>query len=154
MCARCPRISPHAIERAKERPSKHAKSPWAAESGHPLLLRGYALPIRPIRLFEHPEPIDAVAEVPDGPPLRFRWRRVMHEVISFEGPERIAPEWWKAQKALTRDYFRVEDKQGQRFWLFRAGLYERGENSADLSTQTERAVSPALPRWYMHGLFA
>jgi protein ImuB len=117
--------------------------------------RELALPIRPIRLFERPEPIDAVAEVPDGPPLRFRWRRVMHEVISFEGPERIAPEWWRAQKqARTRDYFRVEDKQGQRFWLFRAGLYERAERSADSFAQTEPAVNPALPRWYMHGLFA
>ena len=101
--------------------------------------RGF-LPARPIRLFEHPEPIDAIAEVPDGPPLRFRWRRVMHEVVSLEGPERIAPEWWKQQgQALTRDYFRVEDAQGQRFWLFREGLY---------------GAETAHPRWYVHGLFA
>lgn len=102
-------------------------------------LRAEALPARPIRLFEHPEPIEAIAAVPDGPPLRFRWRRVMHEVASLEGPERIAPEWWKQPGALSRDYFRVEDAEGRRFWLFREGLY---------------GAETARPRWYVHGLFA
>jgi len=97
-------------------------------------------PARPIRLFETPEPIDAIAAVPDGPPLRFRWRRVMHEVASLEGPERIAPDWWTGEApALSRDYFRVEDAEGQRFWLFREGLY---------------GAETAHPRWYVHGLFA
>ena len=95
---------------------------------------------RPLRLFEMPEPVEALAEVPDGPPLRFRWRRVMHEVAAIEGPERIAPEWWKADSSpLTRDYFRVEDREGRRFWMFREGLY--GQESQ-------------RPRWFMHGLFA
>ncbi len=96
------------------------------------------LPVRPIRLLQKPEPIEAVASVPDGPPIRFRWRRVLHEVAAIEGPERIASEWWRHQ-ALTRDYFRAEDSEGRRFWLFREGLYE---------TETTR------PRWFMHGLFA
>ncbi|MDR3408567.1 MAG: DNA polymerase Y family protein [Methylovirgula sp.] len=93
---------------------------------------------RPIRLLEKPEPIEAIASVPDGPPVRFRWRRVLHEVAAIEGPERIAPEWWK-HDALTRDYFRAEDAEGRRFWLFREGLYETGT---------------ARPRWFLHGLFA
>lgn len=94
---------------------------------------------RPIRLLERAEPVEALAMVPDGPPLRFRWRRVLHEVVAYEGPERIAPEWWKQEaQALTRDYFRVEDAQGRRFWLYREGLYER---------ETQR------PRWFLHGLF-
>ncbi len=97
------------------------------------------LPHRPIRLLLRPEPIEAIASVPDGPPVRFRWRRVLHEIAAIEGPERIAPEWWKNHAALTRDYFRAEDSEGRRFWLFREGLYE---------TET------ALPRWFMHGLFA
>ncbi len=96
------------------------------------------LPFRPIRLLQKPEPIEAIASVPDGPPVRFRWRRVLHEVAAIEGPERIASEWWRHQ-ALTRDYFRAEDSEGRRFWLFREGLYE---------TETAR------PRWFMHGLFA
>ena len=97
-------------------------------------------PRRPLRLFAKPEPIDAIAQVPDGPPIRFRWRRVMHAVSKAEGPERIAMEWWAAQDPKpTRDYFRVEDEAGRRFWLYRDGLYGR---------------EPFTPRWYMHGLFA
>ena len=94
---------------------------------------------RPIRLFEKAEPVETLAMVPDGPPLRFKWRRVLHEVVAFEGPECIAPQWWKQEiQALTRDYFRVEDRGGRRFWLYREGLYER---------ETQR------PRWFLHGLF-
>jgi protein ImuB len=95
--------------------------------------------LRPIRLLQRPEPIEAIASVPDGPPVKFRWRRVLHEIAAIEGPERIAPEWWKSEAALTRDYFCAEDSEGRRFWLFREGLYERG---------TPR------PRWFLHGLFA
>ncbi len=97
-------------------------------------------PARPVRLFGRPEPVDAVAEVPDGPPARFRWRRVLHEVATAEGPERIAMEWWRdeAGHALTRDYFRIESRDGLRAWLYREGLYG-GET--------------ATPRWFLHGLF-
>jgi protein ImuB len=97
-------------------------------------------PLRPLTLFEPPQPVEAMAEVPDGPPLQFRWRRVLHAVTRAEGPERIAPEWWCArQNAAMRDYYRIEDQEGRRFWLFREGLY--GD-----------PVGP--PRWFMHGLFA
>jgi protein ImuB len=102
---------------------------------------------RPLRLLQKPEPIEAVAEVPDGPPLRFRWRRALHEVIAAEGPERIGGAWWSEQDGhssgnLARDYFRVEDKSGLRFWLFRAGLYR------DL---TQYATAPT---WFLHGTYA
>ncbi|MDO8900385.1 MAG: DNA polymerase Y family protein [Phenylobacterium sp.] len=97
---------------------------------------------RPIRLFRRPEPIEATAPVPDDPPVQFRWRGQLHRVRLAEGPERIAEEWWKApiEAASTthvRDYYRVEDQAGARFWIFRAGLYEAG--------------APA--RWWLHGLF-
>lgn len=99
-------------------------------------------PDRPLRLFDRPEPVEAVAEVPDGPPLHFRWRRRRHEVSRAEGPERIAAEWWRKgpqETAVpTRDYFRVETREGHRFWLFRAGLYGRETSE---------------PRWFIHGLF-
>lgn len=97
-------------------------------------------PARPLRLFSRPEPVEAIAEVPEGPPLRFRWRRVMHDVARAEGPERIATEWWRPEDAgrATRDYYRVEDAEGRRYWLFREGLYGRETGS---------------PVWYMHGLF-
>ena len=97
-----------------------------------------ALAPRPLRLLIKPEPIEAVAAVPDGPPLRFRWRRALHEVAIAEGPERIEGAWWSEEGGPARDYFRVEDLAGHRFWLFRAGLYRE---MTDL-------------RWFMHGLFA
>lgn len=97
-------------------------------------------PRRPIRLFEPPQAIEALAEVPDGPPLRFRWRRVLHEVARAEGPERIAPEWWRVEPGTpSRDYYRIEDSQGRRFWVFRQGFYGQ---------------SGQPPRWFLHGLFA
>ena len=102
-------------------------------------------PLRPLHLFEPPQRIEVLAEVPDGPPVQFRWRRTHHRVARFEGPERIAAEWWQRQggyhegkSGLTRDYYRVEDASGRRFWLFRHGLYGERTN----------------PGWYMHGLFA
>jgi protein ImuB len=101
---------------------------------------------RPLRLLHRPEPIEAVAEVPDGPPLRFRWRRALHEVIAADGPERIEGAWWSEHNGnnanLARDYFRVEDKTGLRFWLFRAGLYRDVVHGA------------APPAWFLHGMFA
>lgn len=181
-------------------------------------------PSRPASLFEPPQPIEAIAPVPDGPPLRFRWRRIVHDIVLAEGPERIAPEWWRLDPFLAlacvgdeagtstrskplpredisryagavsasrlalensrpdalavlcgdesggsqqqmveapdrgaenvgretarplrdwlsevRDYYRVEDRQGRRYWLFRAGLWQPGDEP---------------PRWFMHGLFA
>ena len=93
---------------------------------------------RPLRLLTRPEPIDAVASVPDGPPLRFRWRRALHEVAAAEGPERIEGAWWSEQAGPARDYFRVEDAAGRRFWIFRAGLYR----------------DTAAPSWFLHGMFA
>jgi protein ImuB len=91
---------------------------------------------RPIRLFSPAQPIEALATVPDGPPIRFRWRRVLREVARAEGPERISGDW--TEGAATRDYYRIEDREGRRYWLYREGLY--GED--------------VTPRWFMHGFFA
>jgi protein ImuB len=98
-------------------------------------------PRRPLRMFAKPEPIEVpVTEVPEGPPTRFRWRRALHEVAFAEGPERIAMEWWRHQMPQpTRDYFRLEDANGRRFWVYREGLYGRETDVA---------------RWFLHGLFA
>lgn len=95
-------------------------------------------PLRPLQMFDPPQPVETLAEVPDGYPLKFRWRRVLHEVTRAEGPERISGEWWRTPNQRTRDYYRVEDREGRRFWLFRQGLY--GETPE--------------PRWFIHGLFA
>jgi protein ImuB len=111
---------------------------------------------RPLRLLTRPEPIEAVAEVPDGPPLRFRWRRALHEVTAAEGPERIESAWWSEHGGhpsgnLARDYFRIEDRSGLRFWLFRAGLY-RDLGREDLGRE-DLAHGAAAPAWFLHGTF-
>ncbi|MEM7768068.1 MAG: DNA polymerase Y family protein [Pseudomonadota bacterium] len=143
---------------------------------------------RPIRLLQRPERVEALAEVPDGPPRRFIWRRITRKVVRADGPERISPEWWtytapltaapspegasrkwltpkldpradaglirETRKALevedtgegvthrprARDYYRLEDEAGRRYWLFREGLYGDGRGGP--------------PSWYMHGFFA
>ena len=102
-------------------------------------------PLRPLSLLDPPERVEVIAQVPDGPPRQFRWRRQLYRIMRQEGPERIAPEWWRradghaGDPGLTRDYYRVEDEGGRRFWLFRHGLYARETDAPD---------------WYVHGLFA
>jgi protein ImuB len=104
-------------------------------------------------LFDPPQKLQVIAAVPaavsaaisEGPPQHFRWRGRPHRVLRQEGPERIAAEWWRRRgghadnPGLTRDYYRVEDDSGHRFWLFRHGL---------------RDEKPEHPDWYVHGLFA
>ena len=107
-------------------------------------------PPRPPFMLARPEPIVVIAEVPEGPPMRFTWRRLTRLVVRAQGPERIAPEWWRAIAAghdkqckdlfRPRDYYRIEDEAGARYWVFRDGLY-----------QTQAQAGP--PRWYLHGLF-
>ncbi len=125
-----------ALERAAQ--SGPSNGNWlTAEAGEPAM--------RPFRLFETPQRVEVMASIPDGPPRQFRWRRQLHQIVAYEGPERIAPEWWRrkggherGKGGLTRDYYRVEDSEGRRFWLFRHGMYEETPN----------------PPWYLHGLFA
>jgi protein ImuB len=102
---------------------------------------------RPLRMLAVPEPVEASFEVPDGAPLKFRWRRALHVVRRAEGPERIAAEWWREADAATRDYYRVEDDAGRRFWLFREGR-------ADPEIDPELQIPDGRPAWFMHGLFA
>jgi protein ImuB len=121
---------------------------------------------RPLRLLRRPEPVDVtLAEVPEGPPHSFRWRRAQYRIVRAEGPERIGSEWWLENPRVvrkenegdeeyedrrkqvieeraaqrTRDYFRIEDTEGRRYWLYRQGLYGLSEES---------------PRWFLHGMFA
>jgi protein ImuB len=103
-------------------------------------------PPRPVRLFAPPEPVEAFWVLPDDPPFSFTWRHRTHRVAAADGPERIAEEWWQPDGQLTegagapgaiRDYYRVEDASGRRFWLYRAGL-----------------PGDPPPRWFVHGVFA
>ena len=95
---------------------------------------------RPQRLFDRPEAIDVIYATPEGMPRRFVWRRAVHDIALVEGPERIAPEWWRQpSSARLRDYYRVEDAQGRRYWIYREGLIGDGRGG--------------LPGWFIHGLF-
>lgn len=97
---------------------------------------------RPVRLLPHPEPVETLALLPDHPPVAFTWKGVRRRVVCADGPERIFGEWWKreAETAAVRDYFRVEDETGARYWIFRAGDGEDGETGSQ--------------RWFLHGVFA
>ena len=126
----------HVPERAARRVPAigdgEAEIEWSASpAGEP--------PLRPIMIFTPPQPVETIAEIPEGPPYRFRWRRIWHDTVRVEGPERISPEWWRAAKEpKTRDYYRVEDRQGHRYWLYREGLYAREAGEV---------------RWFIQGLF-
>ena len=94
---------------------------------------------RPLKLLDRPEPISVIHASPDGLPRRFRWRGAMHEVTRAEGPERIAPEWWRERGAARlRDYYRVEDAEGRRYWIYRHGHAADGRGG--------------VPEWYLQGL--
>lgn len=90
---------------------------------------------RPIQLLSTPEPIQVTAPIPDYPPMLFRYKGKLHIIKKADGPERIEQEWW-LQEGPHRDYYAVEDAEGQRYWLYRSGHY--GENQ----------------QWYLHGFFA
>jgi protein ImuB len=95
---------------------------------------------RPQRLLDRPEAIDVIYATPEGMPRRFVWRRAVHDIARVEGPERIAPEWWRQpSSARLRDYYRVEDAEGRRYWIYREGLIGDGRGG--------------LPAWFIHGLF-
>jgi protein ImuB len=96
---------------------------------------------RPSRLLAHPELIDTVALLPDHPPVSFAWRGVRRRVKCADGPERVFGEWWKRDPELdaVRDYFRIEDDAGERYWVFRAG------DGEDPLTGSQR--------WFLHGIF-
>ena len=96
---------------------------------------------RPLKLLDRAEPIVVIHATPDGLPRRFRWRGSLHEVARAEGPERIAPEWWRERgSARLRDYYRVEDGEGRRYWIYRQGI--AGDGRGD------------TPDWFLQGLYA
>lgn len=111
---------------------------------------------RPTFLLQRPEPIDVIADVPDGPPARFHWRRISRRVVRASGPERISPEWWRligispaalarSKARRVRDYYEIEDEFGGRYWVFRAGLYQSHAEEDDDDAQH--------PAWFLHGMF-
>jgi len=138
------RLGPHAVRRPVPRASH---LPERAVRWHPPL---DPLPVsqgmlefhqRPLKLLDRAERIAVLYASPDGYPQRFRWRGEVHEVIRMEGPERIAPEWWREKSSVRlRDYYRIEDAEGRRYWIYRHGIAGDGRGGA--------------PDWYLQGLCA
>jgi protein ImuB len=96
---------------------------------------------RPLKLLDKPEAIAVLYAAPDGSPQRFRWRGAVHDVVRAEGPERIAPEWWRERSsARLRDYYRIEDAAGRRYWIYRHGFAGDGRGG--------------VPDWFLQGLYA
>jgi protein ImuB len=126
------RFESHLPERTSEWASAvTSPSPPLAGEGHYL---------RPQRLLDRPEAIDVIYATPEGMPRRFVWRRAVHDIARAEGPERIAPEWWRQpSSSRLRDYYRVEDQAGRRYWIYREGIAGDGRGGA--------------PNWFIHGLF-
>jgi protein ImuB len=91
---------------------------------------------RPLQLLPKPELIYVTAPIPDYPPMLFRYKGKLHKVINADGPERIEQEWW-LQQGQHRDYYIIEDENGHRFWIFRAGHY-----------------TDNMYQWFLHGFFA
>ncbi|RIV80837.1 DNA polymerase Y family protein, partial [Aurantiacibacter xanthus] len=109
--------------------------PLEPEPVHQEELRFHA---RPPKLLDKAEAISVLYASPDGYPRRFRWRGAVHEVARVEGPERIAPEWWRERgNARLRDYYRVEDGEGRRYWIYRSGLPDDGRGG--------------MPEWFLQG---
>lgn len=93
---------------------------------------------RPLRLWQHPVRLQAMAEIPDGPPLQITTNGERRRVATAFGPERIEPEWWRLGETMrVRDYWRVVDQTGGIHWLYRAGHY--GDHTP--------------PQWFRHGVF-
>ena len=138
------RLTPARLFRAV---SRQSHIPERAETWRPAIHSAHGCsphhalkPPRPPLLLERPERIEVLAEVPEGPPARFTWRRATRRVVRAEGPERVAPEWWHLHTpSRPRDYYRIEDERGGRYWVFRDGLYQHQKQEG-------------APCWYLHGV--
>ena len=163
-------VASHIPERAERRVTA-LQGPWLGPEIPVCDTSDFKLP-RPAFLLAPAEPIRVLAEVPDGPPVRFTWRRVTRRVARAEGPERIAPEWWRligertvSQEAVgdddgddlglgavvrtpppawrIRDYYRVEDEHGGVYWMYRAGIYPSSEPGVAATVATEATPDAA-----------
>lgn len=137
------RLGPDAVARPVPQPSH---SPERSQRWLPPLALSaggqgeLGLHRRPLKLLDRAEAISVVYATPEGLPRSFRWRGVVHSIVRAGGPERISPEWWRERStARLRDYYRVEDSEGRRYWIYRHEQF--GDRPG------------AAPDWYLHGLF-
>jgi protein ImuB len=138
------RLGPRAVTRPVARAShipERAQSWQPPLAPVPAVQQTLAFHARPLKLLDRPEPIAVLHAAPDGVPQRFRWRGEVREVARVEGPERIAPEWWRERSSVRlRDYYRIEDEAGRRYWIYRQGMLGDGRGG--------------VPDWFLQGLYA
>lgn len=91
---------------------------------------------RPLHLLPTPERIEVTAPIPDYPPMLFRHKGKLHRIVKADGPERMEQAWW-IQQGEHRDYYILEDEQGERYWVFRLGHYREDKSH----------------EWFLHGFF-
>jgi protein ImuB len=135
------KLGPSRVRRPRARESHvpERASGWAPAVSAPAVTEG-GVANRPQRLLDRAEVIDVIYATPEGMPRRFVWRRGVHDIARAEGPERIAPEWWRQPGSTRlRDYYRVEDSAGRRYWIYREGVAGDGRGGA--------------PGWFIHGLY-
>ena len=89
-------------------------APMAASAEWP------AYRVRPVRLIDPPMRIEVSILIPGESPVQFFIGDRKHRIVRCEGPERLTAEWWRTQTSCwgTRDYYRIEDDKGFRFWIF------------------------------------
>ncbi len=137
------RLGKHAVQRPVPRAShipERAQGWQPPLEPEPVSQGELAFHTRPLKLLDRPERISVLYAAPEGYPRRFRWRGEVCEVTRVEGPERIAPEWWRERGSTRlRDYYRIEDENGRRYWIYRNGLPDDGRGG--------------MPDWYLQGLF-
>lgn len=104
-----------------------AQYPQPPQSAWQRLFPGNPAPRRPLRLFGMPDAVDVQQRLGS-------WRKALFSLVYRQGPERIEMEWWRFLVPQPgRDYFRMEDEGGRRFWLYQLTL---------------------SGKWFMHGCFA
>ena len=96
---------------------------------------------RPPLLFKRPKPIEAIAEVPDGPPKQFSFRGLRFKVKNSTPPERIIEpllggNTMPINSFKARDYYQIHTESGVNFFIYRSGEYGGTEP----------------PKWFIHGV--
>lgn len=126
------------VPHASHKPERAQR--WQSPLGPPPAQEDLDLHPRPLKLLDRPEPIAVIYAAPDGLPRLFRWRGAVHEIARAQGPERLAPEWWRDRPATRlRDYFAIEDKAGGRYWIYRQGIFGDGRG--------------VMPDWFLQGVW-
>lgn len=96
---------------------------------------------RPVLMFKRPKLIEAIAEVPDGPPKQFSFRGLRFKVKNSTPPERIiepllGSKTMPINSFKARDYYQIHTESGANFFIYRSGEYGGTEP----------------PKWFIHGV--